>query len=139
MSGSTSCIIFIALVAAILDLTGCNENKAVYPNREMPPGLMSDAAQRHLGQQLFMSKCSSCHGKTSEGRSDRAVFFQPPAPDFTEIHYRDIDPAYLFWRIEVGKQVEPYRSQGSVMPAWGVHFSERQIWQLVAYLLSRAY
>ena len=93
MSGSTSCIIFIALVAAILDLTGCNESKAVYPKREMPPGLMSDAAQRHLGQQLFMSKCASCHGKTSEGRSDRAVFFQPPAPDFTEIHYRDIDPA----------------------------------------------
>jgi mono/diheme cytochrome c family protein len=25
------------------------------------------------------------------------------------------------------------------MPAWGVHFSEDQIWQIVAYLQSRAH
>jgi len=132
-------IISVALAVTALLVTGCEENKVTYPDRQMPPGLMTDTNQLHLGQQLFMSKCAACHGKPSEGRSDRAVFFQPPAPDFTDIHYREIDPAYLFWRIEVGKQVEPYRSQGSVMPAWGAHFSEQQIWQLVAYLQSRAH
>jgi len=88
---------------------------------------------------LFMSKCASCHGKPSEGRSERAAFFKPSAPDFTEAHYSDDSPAYLYWRIEVGKTVEPFLSQGSVMPAWGVHFSEEQTWQLVAYLNSRAH
>ena len=42
-----------------------------------------------------MSKCASCHGKPSEGRSSRATFFKPPAPDFTNAHYRNVDPAYL--------------------------------------------
>ncbi len=86
-----------------------------------------------------MNKCASCHGKPSEGRSDRAAFFKPAAPDFTDAHYQEIDPAYLYWRIEVGKTVEPYRSQGSVMPAWSAHFSEEKIWQIVAYLQARAH
>lgn len=132
-------ILPLALAASTLLTAGCSEQKAAYPHREMPSGLMEDATQLHLGQQLFMSKCASCHGKPSEGRSARASFFQPPAPDFSDRHYRDITPAFLYWRIEVGKQVEPYRSQGSVMPAWGAHFSEQQIWQLVAYLQSRAH
>ncbi|MHB1397979.1 MAG: hypothetical protein ACYDAI_08910 [Trichloromonadaceae bacterium] len=29
----------------------------------------------------------------------------------------DLDPAYLYWRIETGKNAEPFRSRGSVMPA----------------------
>jgi mono/diheme cytochrome c family protein len=100
---------------------------------------MTDRSQLQAGQELFHSKCAYCHGKPSEGRSDRANFFKPSAPDFTDDRYRKIDPAYLYWRIETGKTVEPYRSQGSVMPAWGVHFSEKQTWQIVAYLQSRAH
>ena len=138
--GSNRFVIFsVTLSVVALLATGCDENRVAYPHRQMPPGLMTDNGQIRLGQRLFMSKCAACHGKPSEGRSDRAVFFQPPAPDFSDIHYRNIDPAYLYWRIEVGKQVEPYRSQGSVMPAWGAHLSEQQTWQLVAYLQSRAH
>jgi mono/diheme cytochrome c family protein len=84
-----------------------------------------------------MDKCAGCHGKPGEGRSDRAVFFQPPAPDFTHPVYHEIAPSRLFWRIEVGKTVEPFLSQGSVMPAWRPYLSDAQIWQLVAYLKSR--
>jgi mono/diheme cytochrome c family protein len=105
----------------------------------MPDGLMSDIAQLNAGHNLFMNKCASCHGKPSEGRSERTAFFKPPAPDFTDAHYQTIDSAYLYWRIEVGKTVEPYFSQGSVMPAWGAHFDAEQIWQIVAYIQSRAH
>ena len=105
----------------------------------MPTGLLQDAAQITAGHKLFINKCVSCHGKLSEGRSDRATFFKPAAPDFTDAYYREIDPSYIYWRIEVGKTVEPYRSQGSVMPAWGVHFSEDKIWKIVAYLHARAH
>jgi mono/diheme cytochrome c family protein len=103
----------------------------------MPPAMMTDSEQLSFGHQLFMDKCASCHGKPSEGRSERADFFMPAAPDFTERHYQKADPAYLYWRIEQGKNTEPYRSQGSVMPAWGAHLSEQQLWQIVAYLKTR--
>jgi len=85
-----------------------------------------------------MDHCARCHGHTSEGRSPRADFFNPPAPDFGAQKYRAIAPDYLFWRIARGKTVEPFRSRGSVMPAWGAHFSDEQIWQLVAYLKLRS-
>jgi S-disulfanyl-L-cysteine oxidoreductase SoxD len=119
-------------------LAGCDGKQQDYPQRDVPAGLIDDASAVENGRQLFMQKCVSCHGKLEEGRSPRAWSFEPPAPDFTETDYRQVDPAYLFWRIEVGKSIEPYRSQGSVMPGWREYLSDRQIWQLVAYLMKRA-
>lgn len=131
----SSLLPWVLLVATALG--GCDEKHVGYPARSMPAGLTQDAAQAQAGHDLFMSKCASCHGKPSEGRSGRAVFFDPPAPDFTNPGYRQADSAYLFWRIEVGKTVEPWLSSGSVMPAWR-GLTDREIWQLVAYLKLRA-
>ena len=125
------------LILSVLLLSGCGEERPDYPRRQMPQGLMEDNAQLAAGHALFSDKCASCHGKPSEGLSSRAAFFQPSAPDFTEAYYRNSDPAYLFWRIEVGKTVEPYLSSGSVMPAWR-GLTDQEIWQLVAYLKIRA-
>lgn len=129
-------IVTLTTVIIILSF-GCDHRHPDYPKRQMPEGLMEDVAQLSAGHDLFRDKCASCHGKPSEGRSERAAFFQPPAPDFTDPHYQEIDAAYLFWRIEVGKTVEPYLSMGSVMPAWS-GLPDREIWQLVAYLKARA-
>jgi mono/diheme cytochrome c family protein len=125
----------LAFVSSVV--VACEEN-VDYPRRTVPAGLLRDAAQRTAGEELFLEKCASCHGKPSEGRSARADFFEPAAPDFHEVRYRQVEPDYLYWRIEAGKTVEPYLSQGSVMPAWGEHLTERQIWQLVAYIKSRS-
>ena len=125
------------VILSVLLLYGCGQERPDYPQRQMPQGMMEDGAQLAAGHALFSDKCASCHGKPSEGLSGRAAFFQPPAPDFSETHYRDSDPAYLFWRIEFGKTVEPYLSSGSVMPAWR-GLTDREIWQLVAYLKTRA-
>ncbi len=130
--------LFLVLLTAFI-LSGCNQERTAYPAREMPEGILKDDNQIQRGESLFMEKCASCHGKPSEGRSDRAAFFHPPAPDFTDAQYRQMDPAYLYWRMDVGKTVEPFRSQGSVMPAWGMHLSEEQLWQIVAYLQVRAH
>ena len=124
-------------VALLLALAACGERQPVYPARQAPAGVLADAAQIAAGKALFHEKCASCHGKPEEGRSPRADFFEPPAPDFTAPAYRTTDPAYLFWRIEVGKTVEPYLSRGSVMPAWR-GLPDQQIWQLVAYLKARS-
>lgn len=121
----------------LFTLTACGERQPAYPARQAPAEVLTDAAQIAAGKVLFREKCATCHGHPDEGRSPRADFFQPPAPDFATIAYRTADPAYLFWRIEVGKTVEPYLSRGSVMPSWR-GLSDEQIWQLVAYLKSRA-
>jgi mono/diheme cytochrome c family protein len=130
--------LFLVLLI-VFAFCGCVEESLDYPARNMPESILEDKMQLKRGEALFMDKCASCHGKPSEGRSDRATFFEPPAPDFTDEHYQHMDPAYLYWRIEVGKTVEPFRSQGSVMPAWGLHLSEAQLWQIVAYLQVRAH
>ena len=130
-------LFFVLLI--VFALCGCTEESLDYPARTMPDGILKDKIQLGRGEALFMDKCASCHGKPGEGRSDRAVFFEPPAPDFTDAHYQLMDPAYLYWRIEVGKSIEPFRAQGSVMPAWGMHLTEQQLWQIVAYLQVRAH
>jgi mono/diheme cytochrome c family protein len=125
------------ILLLFLGLAACGEQKPAYPVRQAPAGVLTDAAQIAAGKALFHEKCASCHGRPDEGRSPRADFFQPPAPDFSAPHYRDADPAYLFWRIEAGKTVDPYLSSGSVMPAWR-GLPDEQIWQLVAYLKTRS-
>jgi mono/diheme cytochrome c family protein len=119
-------------------LAACGERTPAYPPRHPPAGTLGSAAARAAGEGIFRHNCAICHGTPEEGRSPRTDFFQPPAPDFRDPRYRTLDPAYLYWRIETGKNAEPYLSRGSVMPAWGPHFSEEQIWQLVAYLRSRS-
>jgi len=118
-------------------LSGCQESLPGYPSRQ-PPGNFDSTSNIAAGRQLFLRHCASCHGDTGEGRSPRANFFAPPAPDFKPRHYAEIDPAYLYWRIAKGKSVEPFLSRGSVMPRWEAYFSPDQIWSLVAYLQSRS-
>lgn len=126
------------LLLSLLLLGACSDQAASYPQRNMPPEIRLDVTKLNEVKLLFIRSCASCHGTLSEGRISRADFFQPPAPDFTAASYRQVDPAYLFWRIAEGKMVEPYRSMGSVMPAWGAHFSDEQIWQMIAYLQTRS-
>lgn len=126
------------LAVSFLVLFACSGQEVNYPERTMPEGISQDREGLEWAHETFRSKCAHCHGHAGEGRSERAVFFEPPAPDFYAARYKETDPAYLFWRIAQGKTVEPFRSRGSVMPAWGPHLSDQQIWYLVAYLQKRA-
>lgn len=128
----------VLTILVLLALTACGESTPSYPERQPPQGFLQQSANIAAGAAIFSNHCARCHGKPAEGRSPRANFFEPPAPDFTDPAYRQKDPAYLFWRISRGKTVEPYLSRGSVMPAWGPNLSATEIWQLVAYLRSRS-
>jgi mono/diheme cytochrome c family protein len=123
------------LLSLLLLLTACGES-ASYPERTPPEDFLQMQTNVEAGRELFREHCVLCHGTLEEGRSLRAEF-NPPASTFEAIRYRSVDPAYLFWRITKGKTVEPYLSLGSVMPAWGPHFTSEQIWQLVAYIRIR--
>lgn len=134
---TTQLLALVAVLVSGMLLAGCGAETPNYPQRQPPPGFLAKAENRAAGKSLFLRKCASCHGTPHEGAADRADFFRPPAPDFTAPRYAGADPAYLYYRIESGKNAEPYRSRGSVMPAWGPHLSDEQIWQLVAYLRQR--
>lgn len=132
------CAPLLILGALLLMLGACHGDSPPYPKLEPPAGFLRQPANILAGRRLFDAHCAECHGTLEEGRLAKAATFVPPPPDFTRSHYHRLDPAYLFWRIRLGKTVEPYLSRGSVMPAWGPYFSDRQIWQLVAYLRQRS-
>ncbi|WP_027713778.1 cytochrome c [Desulfuromonas sp. TF] len=123
------------LLSLLLLLTACGESIS-YPERTPPEDFLQMQINVEAGRELFREHCVLCHGTLEEGRSLSAEF-NSPASTFEAIRYRSVDPAYLFWRIAKGKTVEPYLSRGSIMPAWGPHFTDEQIWQLVAYIRIR--
>lgn len=126
------------LTLLLILLSACEHGRIDYPQRNVDLTVLQSSTNIVAGEQIFRQNCVQCHGKVSEGRSPKATRFVPPSPDFISSDYQKIDSAYLFWRIETGKQEEPFYSQGSVMPAWRVHFTDDQIWQLVAYIRSRS-
>ncbi len=127
----------ILLLFLLLLLPACSR-KPSYPHREPPKGILGNSAHEAVGRALFEEHCVTCHGTLTEGRSPAATHLVPQPTDLSSPPMRTLDPAFLFWRISKGKTVEPYLSQGSVMPAWGRYFSDRQIWDLVAYLRQRS-
>jgi mono/diheme cytochrome c family protein len=119
-------------------LSACQEGQVQAPKLWVPQQLLTQPEQQKAGARLFFKHCRECHGTSAEGRNPRAGRFVPAAPDFVSHSWLKVEPAYLYWRIAMGKQIEPFRSRGSVMPAWKPHLTEQQIWQLVAYLRQRA-
>jgi len=127
-----------ALLLLLMLLVACSDNRQSPAAVDVPEKLLEREDAIGAGKVLFVRHCRECHGTSSEGKTLRATMFNPPAPDFLTYDYMQADPAYLYWRIREGKTVEPFYSQGSVMPAFGPHFSALQTWQLVAYLKRRA-
>jgi mono/diheme cytochrome c family protein len=125
----------VLLVTPLL-FFACQGGTPSYPDLQPSEGFLEDKENIAVGHALYEQHCVRCHGKPEEGGPIEK--FDPPAPHFVSDRYAGMDSAYLYWRIEEGKNVEPYLSRGSVMPAWGPHFSEEQIWQLVAYIQKRA-
>jgi mono/diheme cytochrome c family protein len=129
----------ILLALLVMSLVACQDSVPYQlPNITVPLQLLNDPASPRVGARLFEKHCLECHGSLAEGRNPRATNFRPPAPDFFNPIYAEHEPSYLFWRISKGKGVEPFLSRGSVMPVFGPHLSDQQIWQLVAYLRQRA-
>jgi len=127
----------ISLIFLLILISGCSRGESI--ELPLPPaGLIGDPEKIALGKQLFLAHCAECHGSLSEGRTQRAARFKPGAPDFQERRYQTALPGYLYKRIEQGRNMEPFRSAGSVMPPWSAHLKKEQIWGLVAFIRDRA-
>lgn len=88
------------------------------------------------GKTLYDTHCTVCHG--ADGRGTTAFAKTLPHPPADLMHHFHLHPgdgdAYLFWRVSEGGTVEPFKSAGSLMPAFKTLLSEDQIWDVLAYV-----
>jgi mono/diheme cytochrome c family protein len=78
------------------------------------------------GAKLYRQMCSRCHGVTKESDNSYGESFYPPAPHLPlrGTLYSDTE---MFWIIKHG-----IRNTG--MPAWRLHLSDQEIWQIVTLI-----
>lgn len=112
MRSLSSCII-LSLVA------GASFPKFVLADSTQTPNL-TDVALIAAGEKRFNQNCVYCHGNAGSGGKGAPLQGRD-----------DLTPQYVFDTIKNGK------IRGAlVMPAWKDAFSEKEIWELDAYILS---
>ena len=136
--------VLLALVMCALVACRATTAKVTVPEPyrgATPPAtdFMSNRANIEAGRAIYQRHCAACHGQTGRG-------------DGVAGHTQSLKPAnlagpkgvaqkpldYWFWRVSEGGAVEPFHSQGSVMPAWKYHLSAEERWQVIAYARSLA-
>lgn len=90
-----------------------------------PPDLMSDA-NIAAGARRYAATCAACHGAPGEAPGPIARGILPAAPLLLGATRRN-NPPLMFWTIRNGVRM-------TAMPAFGKTFSDRDIWQLAAFL-----
>lgn len=88
------------------------------------------------GGRLFLDNCASCHGVDGRGTGQVAKALDHPPADLTNHFHRSpgLGDGYLFWRVTKGGQVEPFKSQGSAMPAFESTLSEQERWDVLTFV-----
>lgn len=80
------------------------------------------------GKQLFLEKCSSCHGCSGNGQGSyaRQVVTRPANIHERLVNYPVNQDAFHFWRVHEGVP-------GTGMPAWGLATSDEDLWLIFSY------
>ncbi len=107
---------------------------ADYQTQALPDWNDKEAAER--GKVLYSQYCQSCHGSDGEGDGPAAAgLSHKPADLNNHFHgmFRHSDH-YLFWRISEGGQAEPFKSEGSAMPAFRNVLTPQQRWDVLTYV-----
>ncbi len=86
------------------------------------------------GRHLFDRYCTPCHGSSGQGNGYNAKNLDPHARDLTdksEQYMVKLTNQEIYEVIEKGGRGVDL---APIMPSWGKHFSEEEIWSLVAYI-----
>ena len=107
---------------------------ADYRDVTAPPDVWTDHATLARGQEIYAARCAVCHGRDGAGDGPAAagLALKPPSLRDAAMAAQMTD-AYWFWRVSEGNEAEPFRSQGSAMPAWRRELSVADRWAVVAY------
>jgi mono/diheme cytochrome c family protein len=96
----------------------------------------ADAEAIANGHKLYAKQCLICHGEDGQGKGPIAASLGHPPADLTNNFHTEPGngDAYLFWRVTEGGLAEPFRSQGSAMPAFKDVLSVDERWEVLAYV-----
>ena len=96
----------------------------------------ADAEAIASGQKLYTKQCVACHGVDGQGAGPMATTLRHPPADLTNNFHTEPGngDAYLFWRVSEGGLAEPFRSQGSAMPAFKDVLTPDERWDVLAYI-----
>ena len=105
-----------------------------YANAHIPPEVWTDPRMIARGKEIFTAKCALCHGDTGDGKGPGAVNLPLKPADLTDGRMvAEMPGNYWVWRVIEGGLVEPFKSKGSVMPAWKGELSLNDRWAVIAY------
>lgn len=107
---------------------------AQYASRRNPS--WDDQAAVERGHEIFEAQCAVCHGVDGTGTGPAASGLDHKPADLTSHLHRGpgLGDAYLYWRVSEGGMVEPFKSQGSAMPAFKTALNEAQRWDVLTYV-----
>jgi DMSO reductase family type II enzyme heme b subunit len=97
---------------------------------------LAEPGNAEKGEEIYAARCTGCHGEEGDGLGPAAERLNPPPRDFTFGLYKikttgfdDIVPndEDLFRMIGDGMP-------GTSMPGWGDVLSDKDVWDLIAYL-----
>src|SRR5262249_9797747 len=92
---------------------------AAYAEADIPAHVWTDARMIANGKEIYAEKCAVCHGERGDGKGPGAVGLKLKPADLTDAKMvAEMAGNYWFWRVSEGGLVEPFKSKGSVMPAW---------------------
>jgi mono/diheme cytochrome c family protein len=107
---------------------------AAYAKAHVPAHVWTDARMIAKGREIFTAKCAVCHGAKGDGKGPGAVNLPLKPTDLTDGRMvAEMAGNYWVWRVSEGGLVEPFRSKGSVMPAWKGELSMNDRWAVIAY------
>lgn len=107
---------------------------AAYANVQIPPGVWTNPKMLAKGQEIFAAKCVLCHGEKGDGKGPGSVNLPLKPADLTDGKMvAEMPGSFWMWRVSEGGLVEPFKSKGSVMPAWKGELSMSDRWAVIAY------
>ena len=107
---------------------------AAYAKSHIPDHVWTDPKMIAKGKEIFMAKCALCHGEKGDGKGPASANLALKPADLTDAKMvAEMAGNFWLWRVSEGGLVEPFKSKGSVMPAWKGELSMHDRWAVIAY------
>lgn len=110
---------------------------AQWAELDVPARPADDFALVDAGREIYMTHCWTCHGEEGDGAGPVAAYLWPRPRDFriASFKFRTTPSGELPTDEDLYRTVT-LGAPGTAMPAWGGVLSEKERWQVIAYVKS---